>query len=127
MIEIRRRTQPADTPTETAPEGTQKPAYSDAGQQAENGTPDGQAGLKRKIKAFTGIDSERDYRAMYAAAFDYHKAHNPPKDDIDYWAAAAHDIGIVAGKFDSDPFLVKLLSCIYLELENEYHKIFGKS
>lgn len=80
----------------------------------------------------------RDYRAMYRKAFEYHKRHNPPTVDIeywkshspgideappvelDYWEKAIEDMAATADSIQQDPFLTNLLVAIFEELEKEY-------
>ena len=94
--------------------------------------------LKRNIDAFTGIDENRDYRAMYRAAFEYHDQHNPPRIDreywqthepgkaslpqvdLDYWGKAARDICEISKQFCNDKFMQGLLCAVYDELAREY-------
>ncbi len=120
MIKIKRK---AQKPVERT--GTPVGAIDGTG--LVNSTQDAQSALKRKLEPFTGIDSSRNYRAMYRAACEYHERHNPPRLDDDngetYWAEAVEDIGVVSSTFDNDPFLMGLLTAIYDELEREYKRL----
>lgn len=93
---------------------------------------------ERKYRAFTGIDAARDYNAMYRAAFEFHRAHNPPtvdreywkthtpgEDDmpqaeIDYWERYGRDTIAICRSYEGDPFIVGLLCTIGNELTREY-------
>jgi hypothetical protein len=94
--------------------------------------------VQRQLEPFTGMDKSRNYRAMYRAACNFHERHNPPtvdkeywkshipgKDEtpeaeLQYWEKAVEDIGVTAGGFNNDPFLIGLLIAIFEELEREY-------
>lgn len=96
------------------------------------------APLKGNIAAFTGMDASRDYKKMYRAAHDFHKEHNPPTvnleywrthkpgqdtppdEELSYWIKAAEDVGKTAASFNNDPFLTGLLTAVFDELEREY-------
>ena len=93
---------------------------------------------ERKLKPFTGMDTSRNYRALYRAACDYHEAHNPPtvnreywkthipgedetpQEEIDYWVEAAKGLRELDQRYNNDPFLTGLLVAIYDELSKEY-------
>lgn len=82
--------------------------------------------------------ASRDYRSMYRAAFEYHKRHDPPTVDRDYWQQhtpgkdetpqaeldfwhrAAQDAGEVIKRFGNDSFIVALICDIYAEIEKQY-------
>lgn len=96
-----------------------------------------------KIEAFTDVSGTRNYKALYRAAHDYHKRHNPPTVDreywrthiagedvppqveLDYWEEAATDISATANAYNNDPFLTGLLVAIYDELGREYDALRG--
>lgn len=98
-----------------------------------------------KIEAFTDTSGTRNYKALYRAAHDYHKRHNPPTVDraywethtagedeppqaeLDYWEEAATDVSATANAYNNDPFLIGLLVVIYEELEREYQSLRGYS
>lgn len=103
--------------------------------------PPSKSPLKRQLKPFTGMDKNRNYRAMYRAACDFHEAHNPPTVDreywrthtpgedetpqaeLDYWEKAANDMAATANSFSNDPFLTGLLVAIFDELDREYRAL----
>ena len=94
---------------------------------------------ERKTEAFMSA-SGRDYNAMYRAAHDFHKRHNPPTVDLeywstheagiddtpeaeaDYWLRIAEDVTATAQAW-KDPFLTGLLLDVCDELEREYKRI----
>lgn len=94
-----------------------------------------------KIEAFTNASGTRNYKALYRAAHDFHKVHNPPtvnrdywkthtpgiddtpEDEIAYWEKAAKDVGEASAAGGNDPFLIGLLCEIMEELEREYKAI----
>lgn len=96
-----------------------------------------------KIEAFTNASGTRNYKALYRAAHDYHKRHNPPTVDraywethtagedeppqaeLDYWEEAATDVSATANAYNNDPFLIGLLVAVYEELEREYQSLRG--
>lgn len=135
MIEIKRKGQAAaEIPVERA----QMTADGLEARMMEGHTHGTQTALKREIRPFTGIDENRDYRAMYKAAFEYHSRHNPPRIDrdywqthtpgvdsvpqaeVEYWERAAQDGCEICNSFDNDRFLTDLLLTIYNELGREY-------
>lgn len=107
-------------------------------QSAINTTPPPASPLERKLEPFAGVDSSRNYRALYRAACNFHERHNPPLveaeywknhtpgiDDIpqaelDYWEDVAEDMSATASDLHQDPFLMGLLMAIFEELEREY-------
>lgn len=96
-----------------------------------------------KLEAFTNASGTRNYKTLYRAAHDYHKRHNPPTVDreywrthiagedmppqveLDYWEEAATDISATANAYNNDPFLTGLLVAIYEELGREYDALRG--
>lgn len=96
-----------------------------------------------KIEAFTDNSGTRNYKALYRAAHDYHKRHNPPivdraywethtagedeppQAELDYWEEAATDVSATANAYNNDPFLIGLLVAVYEELEREYQSLRG--
>lgn len=132
MIEIKRNN------AQQATERAQKPQDGFNRQAAGEYVPNTQTALKREIKPFTGIDTARDYRAMYRAAFEYHERHNPPRIDreywqthtpgidetpqveLDYWEQAAQDISSACNAFNNDSFFTGLMVEVYNELGREY-------
>ena len=125
----------------TVIEGAITPFNAPPAQEPYSPTPPPQRPLKRKLEPFTGMDTSRDYRAMYRAACNFHERHNPPKVDseyrkshtpgeddtpqaeLDYWEEAAMDVSETASAFQSDPFLTGLLLAVYEELEREYRAL----
>ena len=91
--------------------------------------------------ALTDHTGGRNYKKLYRIAHDYHKSHNPPtverdywKDhtpgldepppsELEYWKKAAEDMGAAAAQGGGDPFLTGLLIEIMNELEREYKTI----
>lgn len=122
----------------TVIEGATTPFDAPPAQEPYSPTPPPKSPLKRQLKPFTGMDKNRNYRAMYRAACDFHEAHNPPTVDreywrthtpgedetpqaeLDYWEKAVNDIAATANSFSNDPFLTGLLVAIFEELEREY-------
>ena len=114
------------------PRATEAAPRAGTAQTGPQGTP------QRTQRAFTApTDAARDYRAMYRKAFEYHKRHNPPTVDIeywkshspgideappvelDYWEKAIEDMAATADSIQQDPFLTNLLVAIFEELEKE--------
>lgn len=107
-------------------------------QNAINSMPPPKSPLERKLEPFTGVDSSRNYRALYRAACNFHERHNPPlveaeywknhtpgiddtpQAELDYWANVAEDMSATASDLHQDPFLIGLLMAIFEELEREY-------
>lgn len=97
-----------------------------------------QKASERKIKPFMSVSGDRDYKAMYRAAHDFHQRNAPPVVDRDYWRThtvgiddtpeaeiaywmrAAEDVSSTANAYRNDPFLTGLLVAVYEELEREY-------
>ena len=81
---------------------------------------------------------EKNYKDVYRIVFDYHKQHNPPLVDREYWrdhepgasdipqieqnywAKAASDIVKISNASD---LLRDMLTAVYAELEREYLRI----
>lgn len=121
----------------TIVEGAETPFDSDTPQGANISTAPNTSPLKRKLEPFTGMNTGKDYRALYRAACNYHERHNPPKVDseywkshtpgedetpqaeLDYWEEAAISVSETAAAYN-DPFLTGLLLAVYDELEREY-------
>lgn len=100
-----------------------------------------EAAPERNKGAFTDHSGSRDYNLYYRIAHDYHKAHTPPvveaeywrthtpgEDDIpeaeaQYWIRAAEELGEASAAGECDPFLMDLLSALYVEMEREYKAI----
>lgn len=98
-----------------------------------------------KIEAFTNASGTRNYKALYRAAHDYHKRHNPPTVDraywethkagedeaprveLDYWEDVCNDISATANAYNNDPFLIGLLATVFEELEREYQSLREKA
>ena len=104
MIELKRKTQ--------HPEAQPIPAAGSSKKQSIN---------------FTGYDSSRDYKAMYADVFKFHTKHNPP-DTADkgqpggYWWTLNEDMIQLANRYGNDAFMNGLLNAVYSELEREYQQ-----
>lgn len=90
----------------------------------------------KPLAPFTGIDSSRNYRAMYRAVCNFHEKHNPQKwrglsfgqtddnePDCSYWGRATDEMGAIALQFDNDPFVTGLLLAVWDELEREYQQM----
>lgn len=90
----------------------------------------------KPLAPFTGMDSSRNYRAMYRAACNFHEKHNPTQwnglvfgatpenePDCSYWGAVVDEMQQIATQFDNDPFITAMLLAIFDELEREYHLI----
>lgn len=126
-----------DTLTEqghTVIEGEKMPFPEPPAQGEGNTNPPAETPPERK---FTG--KERNYKAMYRAAWDFHERHNPPEVDPEYWkdhspgidipprseeeywSRAAKDVRETGESFNNDPFLIGLLVAIYGELGREYN------
>ncbi len=77
--------------------------------------------IKRKPKAAAAENpaTDRDYRAMFRAAYTFHAQHRPNLG-ADYWAETVKDITRVLCDFNQDPLLMDLLHAIYTDLEREY-------
>lgn len=125
----------------TVIEGATTPFDAPPAQEPYSPIPPPKSPLKRQLKPFTGMDKNRNYRAMYRAACDFHEAHNPPTVDreywrthtpgedetpqaeLDYWEKAATDIAATANSFSNDPFLTGLLVAVFDELDREYRAL----
>ena len=104
-------------------------------------TPPPENARKRQLRPFTGIDKNRNYRAMYRAACDFHERHNPPTVDgeywrthtpgedeapqaeLDYWEAVCNDMTATANSLQQDPFLTGLIIAVFEELDREYNAL----
>ena len=104
----------------TVIEGATTPFDAPPVQEPYSHTPPPKSPLKRQLKPFTGMDKNRNYRAMYRAACDFHERHNPPTVDGEYWEAVCDDMTATVNRFQQDPFLIGLLLAIFEELEREY-------
>ena len=138
MIEIKRPRQPAE---EIHAGRAQKPADGAEVQGQGEHIPGAEPALKREKKPFTGMDSARDYSAMYRAAFQFHRDHNPPRIDreywqthtpgaddipqaeVDYWEGFGRDVMAACNRFAGDPFFISLLVAIGDELQREYKAV----
>lgn len=107
----------------TVIEGATTPFDAPPAQEPYSPTPPPKSPLKRQLKPFTGMDKNRNYRAMYRAACDFHERHNPPTLEGDYWSETTDDMTETANRFDNDPFLTGLLVAIFEELEREYRAL----
>lgn len=76
-------------------------------------------GSHRQLKPFHAVSPERNYRAMYRAACNFHERNNPPENTDAYWAKAAADMAAVSSEFQGDVFLRGLLLAIWDELGRE--------
>ncbi len=92
-----------------------------------------------KSEPFTNASGTRNYKAIYRVAHDYHKRHNPPvvereywrthppgapapSSEVEYWNDSAEDIMNTAQANGNDAFLMALLAAVYEELEREYNQ-----
>ena len=125
----------------TIVEGLETPFTASAAPDKTKAAPPPVSPSKGQKEPFTGHDESRDYKKLYRAAHDFHKSHNPPtvnrdywrthkpglddtpEEELSYWQQAAEDIGTVAASFSNDPFLIGLLVEIMEELEREYKAI----
>lgn len=76
-------------------------------------------GSQGRLKPFHAVSPERNYRAMYRAACNFHERNNPPENTDAYWAKAAADMAAVSSEFQGDAFLRGLLLAIWDELGRE--------
>lgn len=126
----------ASTASQTATEPPQASAL-------RKSTSASQQAVKRKIEAFTNASGARDYNALYRAAHDYHKRHNPPmvdreywkthtaniddtpQSELDYWDAVTDDLTATMTAHKGDLFLQALLIAVMDELDREYKALRG--
>lgn len=76
-------------------------------------------GSQGQLKPFGAVSPDRNYRAMYRAACNFHERNNPPENTDAYWAKAAADMAAVSSEFQGDAFLRGLLLAIWDELGRE--------
>ena len=79
---------------------------------------------KRQQTPFKSFDGRRDYRAMYADLYSFHRKYALP--DIDdngqtggYWWRAGTEMMQLVEKYD-DEFVTSVLLAVYNELEREF-------
>lgn len=124
----------------TIVEGIETPFSASAAPDKTKAAPPPKIPSKGQIEPFTGHDGSRDYKKLYRAAHDFHKSHNPPtvnrdywkthtpglddtpEEELSYWEHIAEDYGKTAAAYN-DPFLTGLLIEIMNELEREYKAI----
>ena len=82
--------------------------------------------IRRKAQEVQGIEpaaenpaTDRDYRAIFRAAYTFHAQHRPNLG-ADYWAETVKDLNGILIDFNQDPLLSGLLHAIYADLEREY-------
>lgn len=86
-------------------------------------------------------EPERDYKRLYRVAFDFHKRHNPPtvnreywhiripgvddtpEEELSYWQELAEDAGKTSAAEGNNPFLMDLITAIIEELDREYKRL----
>ena len=135
MIEIKRNKQkPAQVPAER----TQMSADGREARPGKEPAPAAESPLQAGKWAATGMDTGRDYRAMYRAVFDFHVQHYPPRIDqeywqthrpgiddtpqteIDFWAQTWKDLRVACEKCGNDPFVVAMMGAVMSEFNREY-------
>lgn len=120
MIELKRKTQTHAGRAEMALNALE------AGQDTQS-IPAAESSRKRQGQPFTGYDSSRDYKAMYADVFKFHTKYNPP-DIADkgkpggYWWTLNEEMIQLANRYGNDAFMNGLLNAVYNELEREYQQ-----
>ena len=77
--------------------------------------------IKRKPKAAAAESpvTDRDYRAMFRAAYTFHAQHRPNLG-ADYWEQAIADLMEVSRQHDNRPLIVDLLAAVLKDLERDY-------
>lgn len=106
-------------PTQNPTRRTETPQGDAQGARQVNCTPKNKNGSQGQIKPFRAVSPERNYRAMYRAACNFHERNNPPENTDAYWAKAAADMAAVNSEFQGDVFLRGLLLAIWDELGRE--------
>lgn len=122
----------------TIVEGIETPFTAAVELSAKKATPPPANASQGNFKPFTGIDTSRNYRAMYRAVCNLHERFNPPlveglywqdhtpgidetpQTELDYWADVAKAVGETAADFQQDPFITGMLIAVVEELEREY-------
>ena len=106
-------------PTQNPVRRTESPQGDAQGVMRVNCTHESKNGSQRQLKPFHAVSPERNYRAMYRAACNFHERNNPPENTDAYWAKAAADMAAVSSEFQGDAFLRGLLLAIWDELGRE--------
>ena len=106
-------------PTQNPARRPETPLGDAQGARMVNCTHEGKNGSQGQLKPFGAVSPERDYRAMYRAACNFHERNNPPENTDAYWAKAAADMAAVSSEFQGDAFLRGLLLAIWDELGRE--------
>lgn len=106
-------------PTQNPARRTKTPQGDAQGARRVNCTHENKNGSQGQIKPFSAVSPERNYRAMYRAACNFHERNNPPENTDAYWAKAAADMAAVSSEFQGDAFLRGLLLAIWDELGRE--------
>lgn len=106
-------------PTQTPARRPETPHGDAQGARMVNCTTKNKNGSQGQIKPFRAVSPDRNYRAMYRAACNFHERNNPPENTDAYWAKAAADMAAVSSEFQGDAFLRGLLLAIWDELGRE--------
>ena len=106
-------------PTQNPARRPESPPVDAQGARQVKYTPKNKNGAQGQIKPFGAVSPERNYRAMYRAACNFHERNNPPENTDTYWAKAAADMAAVSSEFQGDVFLRGLLLAIWDELGRE--------
>ena len=106
-------------PTQNPARRTETPLGDAQGARRVNCAPESKNGSQGQLKPFHAVSPERNYRAMYRAACNFHERNNPPENTDAYWANAAADMAAVSSEFQGDAFLRGLLLAIWDELGRE--------
>ena len=106
-------------PTQNPARRTETPQGDAQGTRQVNCTHKNKNGSQGQLKPFHAVSPERNYRAMYRAACNFHERNNPPENTDAYWAKAAADMAAVSSEFQGDAFLRGLLLAIWDELGRE--------
>lgn len=85
--------------------------------------------IRRKAQEAQGIEpttdnpaTDRDYRAMFRAAYTFHAQHRPNLG-ADYWAETVKALGAILAEHGGDLLLTGLLQAVYSDLEREYKRL----
>lgn len=106
-------------PAQNPARRTESPQGDAQGAVMVNCTHENKNGSQGRLKPFGAVSPERNYRAMYRAACNFHERNNPPENTDAYWAKAAADMAAVSSEFQGDAFLRGLLLAIWDELGRE--------
>lgn len=96
-------------------------------------------GPARKIEAFM-TSSGLNVSAVYRAVYEYHKRHekpfvdveywrthkpgedNTPQAELDYWKSVGEEASILCKEFNSDPLMLDFMSAVYAEIDRAYKR-----